>query len=68
MPLPIDEKSKETVNYIKNILSHKIIEVNQDLQNNELLNCEVKNCKTLDGFMSDIFQMQLKLHDNSNQK
>ena len=64
----IDEKPSEAINYIKNVLSHKIIEVNKDLQDNELINCDVKNCKTLDGFMSDIFQMQMKLRDKKNQK
>lgn len=68
MPPSIDEKSTETVKYIKNVLSHKIIEVNEDLQNYELDNCDVKNCITLDGFMSDIFQMQIKLRDKNNQK
>ena len=64
----IDEKPSEAINYIKNVLSHKIIEVNKDLQDNELINCDVKNCKTLDGFMSDILQMQMKLRDKKNQK
>ncbi|CAO1439173.1 unnamed protein product [Diamesa serratosioi] len=63
----MNEEPTKTMNYIKNILPHKIIEVNKDLQDNELVNCEVKNCKTLDGFMSDIFQMQIKLRDKNNQ-
>lgn len=60
--------STETVNYIKNVLSHKIIGVNKDLQDTELINCNVKNAKSLDGFMSDIFQMQITLRDKNNQK
>ena len=64
----INEKPTKTVNYLKNVLSYKILKVNKDLKDNDLINCDVKNCKTLDGFMSDVFQMQIKIRDKNNQK
>lgn len=55
------------INYIKNILSYKIIESNDEFKNKQLISCDVELPHNMDGFMSTIFLIKLTLKSVDNQ-
>lgn len=51
-------------NFLENILPKLIINKNEDLQGSEVLKCVANSSKSLDGFMSSMYQVQLDLKND----
>lgn len=56
-----EEQSR--LDFIKNKLPLLIIERNQDFKNCSIVKCDARSNKQLDGFMAEIFSMELTLKD-----
>lgn len=59
----MDDVSNNVLRYLENILPAKIIANNEELRNCNVVECKAKSGKSLDGFLSFIFQITLDLED-----
>jgi hypothetical protein len=52
------------LDFVKNKLPLLIIERNEDFKNCSIVKCDAKSNKQLDGFMAEIFSVELTLRDD----
>lgn len=56
--------SVNSIKYIENVLSHKIIEKDSTLNGHKFVRCNATLASNLDGFMSNIFRINLTTEIN----
>lgn len=63
-----DNNEKRAIRYLETILPAKIIGNNEELSNSRVISCSAKSSKSLDGFLSCIYQVCLVLEDKISQR
>lgn len=63
-----DKNEKRAIRYLETILPAKIIANNEELGNSRVISCSAKSSKSLDGFLSCIYQVVLVLEDKISQR
>lgn len=58
----------KVINYMENILPLRIVENNADLKDCKIIKCKATSSKSLDGFLSMIFQVDLLLYDKKSER
>lgn len=53
-------------NFLENILPKLIVDENIDLRGSKVLKCVANSSKSLDGFMSAMYQVELDLENDKN--
>lgn len=64
----VDQNQEKAVRYLETILPLRIISNNHELKNSQVISCTAKSSKSLDGFLSCIYQVCLVLEDEITER